>query len=56
MPRQRKSGQDRWMAAAILIAVIMAAYLVAGADSDRNFAMSNSNGEQNSSVEECSLK
>jgi len=56
MPMQRKSGQSRWITAAILTAAIMAAYLVAGADSDRNIAMSNSKGEQNSSVEECSLK
>lgn len=56
MPRQSKSRLGRWITAAILTAAIMAAYLVAGADSDRNFAMSNSNGEFHSSVEECSLK
>ena len=56
MPMQRKSRQTRWIAAAILTGAIMAAYLAAGADSDRNFAMSDSNGGQHSSVEECSLK
>ena len=56
MPRQRKSRLGRWITAAILTAAIMAAYLVAGADSDRNLAMFNSNGELHSSVEECCLK
>jgi hypothetical protein len=56
MPRQRKSRLGRWIAAAILTGAILAAYLAAGADSDRNFAMSNSDGELHSSLEECSLK
>lgn len=56
MPRQRENELGRWIAAAILTAVLMAAYLVAGADANRDFARFNSNGEQHSSVEECSLK
>jgi len=51
MLKQRENRLGRWLAALILTAVIMAAYLVAGADAYRNFAMFNSKGERHSSVE-----
>lgn len=50
MLRQKESRLGRLLAAVILTAVIMAAYLLAGADTSRNYAMSDNNGERYSSV------